>query len=66
MENVKIKKGRTNDGTITFSEFIKFVLNDAIIIRTIPMLEKIQKSRDCKALSIFKYLFSNVLSFFLS
>jgi len=46
MEKIKITKKRPNDGKITFNEFIKYVLDDPLVIRMIPMMEKIQKSRD--------------------
>jgi len=43
---VVVKKGRIDDGTITFPEFIQYALDDPLILRVVSMLEKIQISRE--------------------
>lgn len=45
LNSVKVEKGRTTDGTISFTEFIHYAIDDPLIIRTLSMLEKIQRSR---------------------
>lgn len=42
---VVVKKGRVDDGTITFPEFINYAIEDPLILRVVTMLDKIQVSR---------------------